>query len=73
LGKQKILSADTVIKILIKNGFSKVRQKGSHIVMQKKLENSTITVPVPNHKELKTGTLKSIIRQSKIPITEFDF
>ena len=41
--------------------------------MQKILDNSTITVPVPNHKEIKTGTLKSIIRQSKIQITEFEF
>lgn len=32
--------------------------------MQKKVEDSTITVPVPDHKELRTGTLLSIIRQS---------
>ena len=34
------------------------------MIMQKKLENSTITVPVPDHKELRTGTLRSIIRQT---------
>jgi predicted RNA binding protein YcfA (HicA-like mRNA interferase family) len=32
--------------------------------MQKKENDSTVTVPVPDHKELKTGTLASIIRQS---------
>lgn len=37
---------------------------GSHIIMQKGASGSTITVPVPNHKELRTGTLMSIIRQS---------
>ncbi len=47
-----------------RDGFVNVRQKGSHIVMQKRSENSTITVPVPNHKEIRIGTLKSIIRQS---------
>lgn len=26
----------------------------------------TTTVPVPNHKDLKTGTLSSIIRQSSL-------
>ena len=41
--------------------FFEVRQKGSHIVMQKKTNNSTITVPVPNHSEIKIGTLQSII------------
>ena len=35
--------------------------------MQRRTENSTITVPVPNHKELRLGTLRSIIRQSQLP------
>ena len=40
--------------------------------MQKKLGNSTITVPVPDYKETKLGTLKSIIRQSQLPSKEFE-
>lgn len=34
--------------------------------MQKKTEGSTITVPVPNHKEIRKRTLLSIVRQSGI-------
>ena len=34
--------------------------------MQKQLSDSTITVPVPDHGELRAGTLLSIIRQSGI-------
>jgi predicted RNA binding protein YcfA (HicA-like mRNA interferase family) len=41
--------------------FFEVRQKSRHIVMQKKTNNTTITVPVPNHSEIKIGTLQSII------------
>jgi predicted RNA binding protein YcfA (HicA-like mRNA interferase family) len=48
------------------NGFVNVRQRGSHIVMQRKLPNTTITVPVPNHRELDRGTLRAIIRQSQL-------
>jgi predicted RNA binding protein YcfA (HicA-like mRNA interferase family) len=66
LGKLKILSGKQVCKILSDNGFYEVRQKGSHIIMQKKSDESTITIPVPNHTELKIGTLQSIIRQSKL-------
>lgn len=66
MGKLKVLSGKEVCKILSDQGFIQVRQKGSHIVMQKKIENRTITVPVPNHSEIKTGTLQSIIRQSEI-------
>jgi len=32
--------------------------------MQKQVPGSTITVPVPDHKEIRIGTLMSIIRQS---------
>ena len=48
-------------------GFIMIRQKGSHIIMQKKVGNTTITIPVPNHSEVNIGTLQSIIRQSEIP------
>jgi predicted RNA binding protein YcfA (HicA-like mRNA interferase family) len=54
------------------NGFTEVRQKGSHIIMQKPLEKSTITVPVPDHKELRIGTLQSMIRQSQLPRKLFE-
>lgn len=40
--------------------------------MQKKIGATTITVPIPDHKEIKRGTLKSIIRQSKLSSSEFE-
>jgi predicted RNA binding protein YcfA (HicA-like mRNA interferase family) len=49
-----------------------MRQRGSHIVMQKRVAETTVTVPVPNHKALKTGTLQSIIRQSQLPRSLFE-
>ena len=61
------LSGEQACRILERHGFSRVRQRGSHIIMQRRTENSTITVPVPNHKELRLGTLLSIIRQSQLP------
>jgi predicted RNA binding protein YcfA (HicA-like mRNA interferase family) len=72
LGKLKRLSGKEACKILEKNGFMEVRRKGSHIVMQKQVRNSTITVPVPDHDEIKIGTLMSVIRQSRILRSEFE-
>jgi len=72
LGKLKVLSGKDVCKILEQNGFLQIRQKGSHLVMQKKTGETTITVPVPNHKEIKIGTLQSIIRQSQLSKTLFE-
>jgi predicted RNA binding protein YcfA (HicA-like mRNA interferase family) len=40
--------------------------------MQKAVDNSTVTVPVPLHRELRTGTLLSIIEQSGLPRALFE-
>jgi predicted RNA binding protein YcfA (HicA-like mRNA interferase family) len=61
-----------VCAILARSGFKEIRKRGSHIVMQKKVVDSTVTVPVPDHKEIRIGTLQSIIRQSGIPKSEFE-
>jgi predicted RNA binding protein YcfA (HicA-like mRNA interferase family) len=72
LGKLKTLSGRDVCKILAGNRFLQARQKGSHIIMQIKTVNSTITVPVPDHKEIRIGTLQSIIRQSGLSKSLFE-
>ncbi|MFW6292776.1 MAG: type II toxin-antitoxin system HicA family toxin [Spirochaetota bacterium] len=58
--------------ILSRHGFVEKRRKGSHIVMQLRRGGSTRTIPVPDHKELKPGTLSAIIRQSGLPRAEFE-
>ncbi len=72
MGNLRVLSGKQACAILARHGFQEVRQRGSHIVMQRRLADSTITVPVPNHTELRIGTLQSIIRQSGIPKSEFE-
>ncbi len=72
MGKLRVLSGREVCAVLAKHGFVEVRRKGSHIVMQKRLSDTTVTVPVPDHPEVKIGTLQSIIRQSGIAKTEFE-
>ena len=72
MGKLRILSGRDVCKILEQHGFVEVRRRGSHIAMQLRVPESTVTVPVPDHKELRTGTLLSIIRQSGLPRSEFE-
>jgi predicted RNA binding protein YcfA (HicA-like mRNA interferase family) len=72
LGRLRVLSGIQVCALLARHGFLEVRQRGSHIVMQKQLSDTTLTVPVPNHAELRKGTLQSIIRQSGIPMSEFE-
>ena len=70
--KRKVFSGESLCDLLGDHGFIAVRQRGSHRVVQKKDGPTTITVPVPLHKELKPGTLASIIRQSQLSRTLFE-
>lgn len=67
-----MLSGRETCRILKQHGFVEVRQRGSHIIMQKRSVDSTITVPAPDHVELRVGTLLSIIRQSGLPRSLFE-
>lgn len=72
MGKLRVLSGKEVCLILLAHGFEQVRQKSSHAVMQKQIGSSTITVPVPQHKEIKAGTLVSIIWQAQLSRSIFE-
>lgn len=72
MGRLRVLSGQEACAILERHGFTRIRQRGSHIVMQRVTSGGTITVPVPDHKELHTGTLRSIIRQSGLPRADFE-
>lgn len=72
MGKLRVMSGREVCKVLEENGFSEVRRRGSHIVMQRPLDEGTVTVPVPDHDEVAKGTLRSIIRQSGLVRSLFE-
>jgi len=69
--KLPLLSGIEVIKRLKKAGFIAVRQKGSHVRLEKYTKDKTIKITVPLHKEIKKGTLNRIIKDSKITTDEF--
>jgi len=72
LGRLRVLSGRQVCAILAAHGFREARRRGSHVIMQKAPPAGTITVPVPDHPELRIGTLQAIIRQSGIPRGAFE-
>lgn len=72
MAKLRALSGQEACDILRRHGFIQVRQRGSHVVMQRTTDDGTTTVPVPDHNELRPGTLRSIIRQSSLPRSEFE-
>ena len=66
MARLPIVSAKDLIRALEKDGYQILRQKGSHIVIQKRSAEEVITTVVPNHSEIAKGTLKSILRKIKI-------
>jgi predicted RNA binding protein YcfA (HicA-like mRNA interferase family) len=72
MGRLRPLSGRQIRRILEQHGFQEVRRRGSHVVMQRRTESSTITVPVPDHDTVAIGTLQSIIRQSGVPRSAFE-
>jgi predicted RNA binding protein YcfA (HicA-like mRNA interferase family) len=72
MGRLRVLSGREVCRILQQHGFVEVRQRGSHIVMQRRTDAGSVTVPIPDHRELAIGTLLAIIRQSGVPRVQFE-
>lgn len=60
------ISGVELIKKLKRFGFVVVRQRGSHIRLEKNLPSETIKITVPNHNQLKKGTLHNILKTARL-------
>lgn len=60
-----------MIKVLAKEGFVVVRQKGSHVILRKETPEKTFVTVVPLHNEIDRGTLLEIIRQAGMSKDDF--
>ena len=61
------LSSRDVIRALERLGFDQIRQRGSHIVLRR----GSVTCIVPQRRELKLGTLSSVLQQADVGVEEF--
>jgi len=66
-----VVSGRTLVQVLERRGFIFVRQRGSHLMMRR-IEPPHITVPIPDHKELRPGTLRGILRDIGITVEELN-
>ena len=71
MAKVPSISYLKVINALQRAGFIVVRQKGSHIRLQKRIEDEVIKITVPAHKPLKRSTLSHIIKNAGLTVDEF--
>jgi len=67
----KLYSSKNIIRVLEKNKFVHISQKGSHI-KYRKYGNQVLTVIIPaGRREIPLGTFRSILRQSQLQETDF--
>ena len=66
------LHYDQVIRALQRDGWVVVRQKGSHVRLQKHTPAETLKLSIPAHRPLKRSTLAHILKQAKLTVKELD-
>lgn len=62
--RQPVVSGESLIKALGKEGWTVVRQRGSHVRLKKPGRRMALVVPL--HRELKRGTLAGILRDADL-------
>ena len=65
------LSGERVVRALKRAGFVELRQKGSHVSLEKKTTEKLFRTVVPMHSELAKGTLSDILKQAGLTVEEF--
>ena len=71
MSKVPSLNYKIVIKALRRDGWVIVRQKGSHIRLQKHTLEDTLKITIPAHTPIKRSTLSHIIKQVHLSLEEF--
>ncbi|MEH2192549.1 MAG: type II toxin-antitoxin system HicA family toxin [Nostoc sp.] len=68
--KLPVITGKTVINALEKIGFQAVRQKGSHVQMERE-NGRLVTIPVHAGKTIGKGLLRKILRDAELTREEF--
>lgn len=66
------LSYTEVIRALQRDSWVVVRQKGSHIRLQKHLRMEVLKVTVPAHRPLKRSTPSHILKHARLSVQQFN-
>jgi predicted RNA binding protein YcfA (HicA-like mRNA interferase family) len=64
------ISPNKLVKILEKEGFKVIRQKGSHVIMINS-RKTRIVIPVHPGKDIKPGLIRAILREAGISREKF--
>lgn len=66
------LAYPKIIRALQRDGWVVVRQRGSHIRLQKHTVAETLKLVVPAHRPVKRSTLAHILKQAQLSVDAFN-
>lgn len=72
MSKVPSLNYERVIHALRRDGWLVIRQKGSHIRLQKRTPEELFKLTVPAHRPIKRSTLAHILKQAKLSVADFN-
>jgi predicted RNA binding protein YcfA (HicA-like mRNA interferase family) len=65
------LPYDRIIRALQRDGWTVVRQRGSHIRLQKRVSDEVLKITIPAHRPVKRSTLAHILKQARLSVDDF--
>ena len=71
MSKVPSLPYTKIIRALQRNGWTVVRQRGSHIRLQKRMGDEVLKLTVPAHRPVKRSTLSHILKQARLDVEDF--
>ncbi|MEE9143843.1 MAG: type II toxin-antitoxin system HicA family toxin [Candidatus Binatia bacterium] len=71
MSKVPSLNYEKVIQALRRDSWVVVRQRGSHIRLQKPTADETLKIIVPAHHPIKRSTLSHILKQARLSVDQF--
>ncbi|OUL22628.1 hypothetical protein BV372_30455 [Nostoc sp. T09] len=71
MSKVPILPYTQIIAALERDGWTVVRQRGSHIRLEKTWPDEVLKLTVPAHRPVKRSTLAKILKQARIDLERF--
>lgn len=64
------ISGDRLLRALKRAGFAELRQKGSHVSLEKKSPEKHYRTVVPMHNVIAKGTLSDILKQAGLTVEQ---
>jgi predicted RNA binding protein YcfA (HicA-like mRNA interferase family) len=71
VSKVPSLAYHQIIRALQRDGWTVVRQHGSHIRLQKRVGDEVLKLTVPVHRPVKSSTLAHILKQARLELERF--